>query len=331
MTRLRIVPQTRVWDLSHLNRRPKTIEVPWIGLGETMALSPDGRRVYLSAPVAAYSVRTGQRLWKADVASTWLPLDLSPDGRHLAVVPNDTGLNIALISTRRGRVERILRGASGIVVDVTFSDDGSQVAAVSQAQELLTWNRNDSHPTQTITIDGSGGVQLNPDASRAYVSDAGEGTVVTWDLAGDSSYLKLVATHPKLSTVRSASSGRRRTARASPSISDDLDAVQRDDGSRLTVARTPATGRSTPGLLATRRTALRDRHRARPGPDLRRRRASCATTRVSRASLTDVDYAADGATFAVNDVTGRVALLDAPTTLELTGTPVHLPGPTSRA
>ena len=80
--------------------------------------------------MAAYSVRTGERLWRAHVAATWLPLDLSPDGRQLAVVPNDTGLAIALISTRHGRVERILRGASGIVGDVTFSDDGSQVAAV---------------------------------------------------------------------------------------------------------------------------------------------------------------------------------------------------------
>ena len=124
--------ETRVWDLSHLQRRPKTIRLPWGGYGETMALSPHGGRVYLSAPVAAYSVRTGERLWRAHVAATWLPLDLSPDGRHLAVVPNHTGLAIALISTRHGRVERILRGASGIVGDVTFSDDGSQVAAVSE-------------------------------------------------------------------------------------------------------------------------------------------------------------------------------------------------------
>ena len=151
------------------NRHPKTIRLPWNGYVETMALSPHGGRVYLSSPVAAYSVRTGKQLWRAHVPSTWLPLDLSPDGQHLAVVPNDTGLTIALISTRHGRVERMLQGASGIVGDVTFSDNGSQVAAVSDAQELLTWNRNDSHPTQTIAIDGSEGVRLNPDASRAYV------------------------------------------------------------------------------------------------------------------------------------------------------------------
>ena len=319
--------QTRVWDLSHLNRRPNTIEVPWIGLGETMALSPDGRRVYLSAPVAAYSVRTGQRLWKADVASTWLPLDLSPNGRHLAVVPNDTGLNIALISTRRGRLERILRGASGIVVDVTFSDDGSQIAAVSQAQELLTWNRNDSHPTQTITIDGSGGVQLNHDASRAYVTDDGNGTVVTWDLAGDSSYLKLVATHPKLSTVqvnflRTSADGTRFAE-----YQNDLMLFNATTG-HLAVAQDPGDwGFYTPGSWRP------DGHRFAIGTTHGRVQIfdeaghKLRDVRVSRAELTDVDYSADGAILAVDDLSGRVELRDSDT-LEAEGTSVNLHDPT---
>jgi len=194
--------EVRVWDLGHLDRRPKTIQLPWTGYGQAMALGPHGSRVYLSDPVAAYSVLSGKRLWRAHVASTWLPLDLSPDGRHLAVVPNDTGLDIALISTRHGRVERVLQGASGIVLDLTFSDDGSQVAAVSQADELLMWNRHSAHPTQTIAIDDSEGVQLNPDASRAYVSDSGEGTVVTWDLDGSASYLPLTSSHPGLVTTQ---------------------------------------------------------------------------------------------------------------------------------
>jgi hypothetical protein len=76
-------------------------------------------------------------------------------------------MTVALVSTRDGRVERTLQGASGGVIDVTFSDDDSQIAAVSQAPELLTWSRTGSEPTQTITIDDPGGVQVAPDASRA--------------------------------------------------------------------------------------------------------------------------------------------------------------------
>ena len=48
--------------------------------------------------------------------------------------------------------------------------------------------------------------------------------------------------------------------------------------------------------------------------------------RVSRVSLTGVDYAAGGENIAASDVTGRVALLDA-STVSAVGSPVQLPGP----
>ncbi|HEX3296603.1 MAG TPA: BTAD domain-containing putative transcriptional regulator [Nocardioides sp.] len=319
--------EVRVWDLGHLDRRPKTIQLPWTGYGQAMALGPHGSRVYLSDPVAAYSVRSGKRLWRAHVASTWLPLDLSPDGRHLAVVPNDTGLDIALISTRHGRVERVLQGASGIVLDLTFSDDGSQVAAVSQADELLMWNRHSAHPTQTIAIDDSEGVQLNPDASRAYVSDSGEGTVVTWDLDGSASYLPLTSSHPGLVTTQvgfglPAGDGvhvaalvpgdthlvNERTGRVSPVPNAGNQTIfgpssWRPDARRLALG-------TAKGLLQTFDDSGRLRTEA----------------RVSQDSLTGLDFAVGGENIAASDVTGHVALLDA-TTGSTVGSPVQLPGP----
>ena len=321
--------ETRVWDVRHPHRRPSTIRLPWTGYGETMALSPHGSRVYLSSPVAAYSVRTGKRLWQAPVAATWLPLDLSPDGRQLAVVPNDTGLAITLISTRHGRVERTLRGASGIVDDVTFSDNGSQVAAVSAGpdHELLTWDLDHLHPTQTIAIDDAGGVQLNPDASRAYVSNPGEGTVVTWDLDGSASYLPLTSTLPGLATTQvgfglPAGDG----VHVAAMVPDDTHVVNLRTGR---VSPVPDAGRVTifsPGSWRHdgRRFAVGTANgRLQTFDDSGRRRTQA---RVSRASLTGVDYAADGENIAASDVTGRVALLDA-TTGSTVGTPVELPGP----
>jgi DNA-binding SARP family transcriptional activator/WD40 repeat protein/energy-coupling factor transporter ATP-binding protein EcfA2 len=319
--------QTRVWDLTHLNRRPKTIEVPWVGLGETMALSPDGSRVYLSAPVAAYSVRTGERLWRADVASTWLPLDLSADGRHLAVVPNDTGRTVALVSTRRGRVERVLQGASGIMGDVAFSDDGSQVVAVSDAHELLMWERNDSHPTQTIAIDRSEGVQLNPDASRAYVSDPGEGTVVSWDLDGSASFLPLTSAHPGLATTQAGFAlPARDGVHVASMVPGDINLVNERTGH---VTPIPDAGNETvfaPGSWRpdAGRFALGTANGHVQVFDDSGRRVTQA--RVSRVSMTGVDYAENGVNIATSDLTGRVALLDA-STGSAVGTPVQLRGP----
>ena len=126
--------ETRVWDLDHLNRRPKTIRLPWTGYGETMALSPHGGRVYLSSPWPPTPCAPGSGSGGACGQPRGCPWTCRPTASICAVVPNDTGLTIALISTRHGRVERMFQGASGIVGDVTFSDDGSQVAAVSDAR-----------------------------------------------------------------------------------------------------------------------------------------------------------------------------------------------------
>jgi DNA-binding SARP family transcriptional activator/WD40 repeat protein len=318
---------TRVWDLGHLNRRPKTIEVPWVGLGETMALSPHANRVYLSAPVAAYSVRTGKRLWKADVDPTWLPMDLTTDGRHLAVIPREPGMTVALISTRHGHVERVLQGASGGVIDVTFSDDDSRVAAVSQGLELLIWQRTGAQPTQTITIDDPGGVQLAPDASRAYVSDPSEGTVVTWDLTGGSSYLRLVATYKKLMTrqvsfLRTSDDGTHFAE-----YGDGLALFNATTRQVRTAQDTGEWGWYTPGSWRPddQRFAIgtlqgRVQVFDEDGSKLR-------DVRVSRAQLTDVDYSADGNSLAVDDVSGHVGLRDAET-LEPEGTPVRVPAST---
>jgi WD40 repeat protein len=319
--------QTRVWDLDHLDGHAKTIEVPWVGLGETLALSPHGDRLYLSAPVAAYSVRTGERLWKAKVDPTWLPMDLSADGRHLAVIPREPGMTVALVSTRHGHVERLLHGASGGVIDVTFSDDDSQVAAVSQAPELLTWSRTGSAPTQTIAVDDPGGVQLSPDASRAYVSDLQEGTVVTWDLTGGSSYFRLRATYPELSTrqvnfIRTSGDGTHFAE-----YGDRLTLLDATKGGVAT-ARDPGDwGFYTPGSWRP------DAHRFAIGTVQGRLQifdedgTKVRDARLSDAEITDVDYSGDGTLLAVDDVSGHVGLRDADT-LEPVGTPVDLPGAT---
>ena len=50
---------------------------------EGLVLSPDGRTVYTSFPLTAYDVATGRTVWSTE-STSWLVLDISPDGRLLA-------------------------------------------------------------------------------------------------------------------------------------------------------------------------------------------------------------------------------------------------------
>jgi WD40 repeat protein len=321
--------RTLVWDLSNLSGRPKVIEAPVSRdyYNEHMALSPDGSRVYLSAPVAAYAVASGRRLWRLPGEGTWQGLELSPDGRRLAVVPASLE-GITLIDTRRRKVLRTFVGASR-VQDVAFSDDGRKVTAVGDSHQdhaLLTWHVTSTRPTRTIPIDLAWGVQLDPTASRAYVTDPGEGTVVTWDLDGSSSYLPLTSRVP---AVAHAGWGFSWAAGDGVHIArwgDGLYLVNVNTG-HVSVAPdagntsifTPASWRQDGG-----RFALGTRNgRLRVFDDSGARRID---VRLSRVSLTGVDYAADGEHIATSDLTGRVVLLDA-STGSPTGAPVQLRGP----
>ena len=78
------------------------IDVPVTGYVERMALSPDGSRVYLSSPVAAYSTSSGHRLWRLPGQGTEVPIDLSTDGRRLAVASGKNQNEITLLDTRAG-------------------------------------------------------------------------------------------------------------------------------------------------------------------------------------------------------------------------------------
>ena len=71
---------TLVWDLNAVDAAPQRIDVPFVGLYEHMRLSPDGRTVYVGAPLTAYDVKTGKVIFKRPEIKTWLPLDLNRFG-----------------------------------------------------------------------------------------------------------------------------------------------------------------------------------------------------------------------------------------------------------
>ena len=317
--------RTMVWEVAHLGRHPSVIRMPSTGHAERMALSAHGRRVFVSSPVSAYSVQTGKRLWRLPGHGTEQPMDLSDDGRRLAVISGGRSNQISLVDPERGRVVRTLAG-SQTLYDVDFSDDGGVVSAVGSAQ-LYTWKVTSSQPTQAMSIDDAWGVQLDPTSSRAYVTDPGEGTLVTWDLAGLSSYLRLASPHH--SRLSGLQVGFLRPAGDGVHVAnytDDLELVNERTG-RVAAARGARTWNIfTPG--AWRPDGQRFALGAADGHlqvfDNRGRLHS--DVRVADKAISDIDYAADGQEIAVGSLSGRVELLDA-STWSSVGRPVQLDGP----
>jgi WD40 repeat protein len=316
--------RTLVWDLSDLTRRPSVVTTHDATHFERMALSPDGSRVYLSAPVAAYSATSGEQLWRLRGRGTDLPLDLSEDGTRLAVISGKGRDHVSVIDTRRGTVVDTLTGAPDLY-DVDFSADGHEVGGVGSTR-LLTWRTSSAEPTRSIPIDEAWGVQLNPDSSRAYLTDPREGTVVTWDLAGRSSYLPAASVHPDLAGLhvgflRPAGDGVHVASYAGEVdlVNERTGQVSRARGAREWSSYCPGSWRSD-----GRRFALGavDGH-VQVFDDSGRLRTEA---RVAHTEVTDVDYTPDGHEIAVGDLSGRVALLDA-STWSAAGKPVQLGGP----
>ena len=113
--------------------------------------------------------------------------DVSPDGRHIAVVD---GKVVRLWNVETGQWEYDLPGHSGLVYCVVFSPDGSRVGTTSadrtlrlwdgrSGQSLACWNLRGSCFALTFSPDGQR-VALRVSQGIAYATDAP--TVELWDV-----------------------------------------------------------------------------------------------------------------------------------------------------
>ncbi|MES2925001.1 MAG: serine/threonine-protein kinase [Verrucomicrobiota bacterium] len=110
-------------------------------------------------------------------------MDLSPDGRLLAVATGFTDPRIRVLDTATGGVVKSLEGHTGWVCDVTFSKDGKELASASSDQTIRRWatatwsklmnplrGHSDGVHALAITEDG-----------RTLASGSGDGEVLLWD------------------------------------------------------------------------------------------------------------------------------------------------------
>ncbi|MES9521998.1 TIR domain-containing protein [Streptomyces capoamus] len=184
-----------------------------------LALSPDGRRLYLA--VNQDSLIT---VWDVDrdrVVRTYglgyvRAMSLSPDGRRLAAVDSQNVLSEW--DTTTGRPVLSYRGAAGTVA---FSRDGRTLAAASPSrQSLLLFEAATGHKLGADIDTGSTirAVRLsNSDGVAVITLDAGSdgGAVVLWDLLHRAS-TGPVPTRTRTGTVAEVTADGRRAVRLAP-------------------------------------------------------------------------------------------------------------------
>ena len=184
-----------VWDL----RSPSTppIRVPTGTDVQGMALSPDGRTLYTSAPLTAYQVATGKRIWRREDVTTWYAaLDVNADGTLLAVAANaDTQKNHLLVSAATGATVHTLRGDpfNGPSIDIRFSPDGSLVGSVSNKGGLIVWDTATGQPRERWDTFSLWGVGFSPDNDLVYGGGGVDSMLRTWDLSAEDTYLRQTA------------------------------------------------------------------------------------------------------------------------------------------
>jgi DNA-binding SARP family transcriptional activator/WD40 repeat protein len=176
-----------VWNLGRPDR-PLRIRLE-DGRGG-VALSPDGTRLYTTAPLTIHDLVTHNRPVK--VPEPVVQIALSPDGRLLAGSVDQDGL--VLLDDSTGKVLRRLEGNGVAPYYVVFSADGRRVASISlENGEAMVWDVARGKLLVRLPLSESGEkVDLSADGSTAYT--AGSGTSLRhWDVEGDRRFVSLIA------------------------------------------------------------------------------------------------------------------------------------------
>jgi hypothetical protein len=199
-----------VWDMADAHR-PLLLQLTLAGRDSgfrdrpVVALSPDGRQVYTSKPLAAYDVESGRRLWRS--AKAGYVMDASPDGRTLAV---DADHDVRLLDAATGHLRRTLHGHDEDVLGLRFSADGELLASAAGDGLAIVWDAQTGAVREQLSVAETNvyGLVFSPDDRTLYT--AGYDHVIRrWDLTGRSLYISRVVP-PRRVRVRLRRPGPRR-------------------------------------------------------------------------------------------------------------------------
>ena len=175
----------QVWDLE--SRQPVGPQVDPPLPFTRLALADDGATLFTSNPVGAFDVATGRPLWQRNEAWTG---DVDARGRVVAAFTED-GAAVQLLNPDNGLVKTTLTGQTGLLQDVSFSPDGSTLAATSADGLAVVWDTGTGRTLHRFDT-GAGaatGVSYSADATTLYVGKPLTREVQAWDLSGDRRFL----------------------------------------------------------------------------------------------------------------------------------------------
>ena len=182
--------QVLVWDLMAPGR-PVVLRVPieknWYN---GVALSRDGRRLYVTNPLTAYSVSDGRQLWQQDGGDFSTLIDLDASGRRLAIVDAEQATDVALVDSRTGRQSATLRGHEGRLTWIEFSHEGSLVAASALDGLVMVWDAASGEVADRIEVGNRRVTSLGFSADDKTLYTTAGSEVASWDLEGQRSFLQ---------------------------------------------------------------------------------------------------------------------------------------------
>jgi WD40 repeat protein len=178
-----------VWDMSSPSTPPLRVPTGRETIYDWMTLSPDGQTLYTSDPLTAYTVATGERIWRREEIYAGSAFDINADGNLLAVSSWLVG-EVLLVDPASGDTVRTLRGQRDHVRDIKFSRDGTLVAATGSSYELTVWDTATGRLSGRWFTFDEFGVGFSPDNDLVY-SGGGSGTMLrTWDQSMADTYLQ---------------------------------------------------------------------------------------------------------------------------------------------
>jgi WD40 repeat protein len=108
---------------------------------------------------------------------------LSPDGRFIAI--GRTGNNAKLVDFKTGKIEKTLRGHSGMVISLNFSNDGKYLATGGLDGKAIVWDVNSGEMLKKFIYKDTNqvifSVDISPDNHTLAAADW-RGNIVLWDI-----------------------------------------------------------------------------------------------------------------------------------------------------